>query len=149
LYSQEYTDSLTGEYKPACEAYLSVSLEITEELDSFEFEYNKQLFSHSLEVPLDLKKCTPSLHLCNLKITCLKDFDREQEICVYTHPKGSRGKSPAERNTLRRLAGRLKVLLNSEKHRKELKVLVTQLQTDVMNDNDKKNINKDNFPLTR
>lgn len=131
LYSKEYVESLTTEYKPAYEAYLSLSVEIEKDIDQWKFQYNKNLFAHHLEIPLETKKCKPTKHGCNLKITCLKDFDREQEIRVYAYPKGSKGKHELEQESMKELAGVIKVLPNSANYRKKVNVLAVQLKTDV------------------
>lgn len=134
LYSKEYVESLTTEYKPAYEAYLSLSVEIEKDLDQWKFEYDTSLFKHSLEIPLETKKCQPTKHGCNLKITCLKDFDREKEIRVYAYPKGSKGKHELEQESMKELAGVIKVFPNSANYRKKLNVLVVQIATNVMGD---------------
>lgn len=131
LYSKEYVDSITSEYKPVYEAYLSMIVEIEEDIDQWKFEYNKRLFKHSLEIPLEIKKCQPTKHSCNLKITCLKDFDTEQEIRVYAYPKGSNKKNIVMREFTKELAGVIKVLPNSANHRKKVNILAVQLKTDV------------------
>lgn len=119
LYSQEYVQSLTTEYKPVYEAYLSMSVEIETDLEKWDFEYDKNLFSHHLEIPLETKKCQPTRHVCNLKITCLKDFDREKEIRIYAYPSNCKGKHKLEQENMKELAGIIKVLPNSANHRKK------------------------------
>lgn len=131
LYSKEYVDSITSEYKPVYEAYLSMIVEIEKDIDQWKFEYDTSLFKHSLETPLEIKKCRPTKHGCNLKITCLKDFDTEQEIRVYAYPKGSNGKNKLEQENMKELAGVIKVLPNSANHRKKVNILAVQLKTDV------------------
>lgn len=133
LYSKEYVDSITSEYKPVYEAYLSMIVEIEKDIDQWKFEYDTSLFKHSLETPLEIKKCQPTKHGCNLKITCLKDFDTEQEIRVYAYPKGSNGKNKLEQENMKELAGVIKVLPNSANHRKKVNILAVQLKTDVDN----------------
>ncbi|CVK16617.1 hypothetical protein Ga0061079_1096 [Apibacter mensalis] len=144
LYSKEYVESLTSEYKPVYEAYLSLSVEIEKDIDQWKFEYDTSLFKHSLEIPLETKKCQPTKHGCNLKITCLKDFDREQEIRVYAYPKGSKGKHELEQESMKELAGVIKVLPNSANYRKKVNVLAVQLQTDV-NDTNGKEVQRGKF----
>lgn len=131
LYSKEYVDSITSEYKPVYEAYLSMIVEIEKDIDQWKFEYDTSLFKHSLETPLEIKKCRPTKHGCNLKITCLKDFDTEQEIRVYAYPKGSNGKNKLEQENMKELAGVIKVLPNSANHRKKVNILAVQLKTRV------------------
>lgn len=131
LYSKEYVDSITSEYKPVYEAYLSMIVEIEKDIDQWKFEYDTSLFKHSLEIPLEIKKCQPTKHGCNLKITCLKDFDTEQEIRVYAYPKGSKGKNELEQENMKELAGVIKVLPNSANHRKKVNILAVQLKTRV------------------
>jgi hypothetical protein len=131
LYSQEYVQSLTTEYKPVYEAYLSMSVEIETDLEKWDFEYDKNLFSHHLEIPLETKKCQPTRHVCNLKITCLKDFDREKEIRIYAYPSNCKGKHKLEQENMKELAGIIKVLPNSANHRKKVNILAVQLKTDV------------------
>jgi hypothetical protein len=131
LYSKEYVESLTTEYKPAYEAYLSLSVEIEKDLDQWKFEYDTSLFKHSLEIPLETRKCQPTKHGCNLKITCLKDFDREKEIRVYAYPKGSKGKHELEQESMKELAGVIKILPNSANYRKKVNILAVQLKTRV------------------
>ena len=135
LYSKEYVDSITSEYKPVYEAYLSMIVEIEKDIDQWKFEYDTSLFKHSLETPLEIKKCQPTKHGCNLKITCLKDFDTEQEIRVYAYPKGSNKKNILEREFTKELAGVIKVLPNSANHRKKVNILAVQLKTDVNDTN--------------
>lgn len=133
LYSKEYVESIDSEYKPVYEAYLSMIVEIKKDIDQWKFEYDTSLFKHSIEIPLEIKKCQPTKHSCNLKITCLKDFDSEQEIRVYAYPKGSNEKNKLELESMKELAGVIKVLPNSANHRKKVNILAVQLKTDVDN----------------
>lgn len=132
LYSQEYVDRLTVENKPSYVAYLSMIVEIEKNLDEWKFEYDKDIFNLSLEFPLDKEKCPPTRHSTNLKITCLKDFDREMEIKVFAYPKVSTKISELEKENMKELAGIIKVLPNSEIYRKNMKVFVVQIRTDIM-----------------
>ena len=138
LYSRQYVNSLPnsteeGYKKPSYEAFLSLITEVNEDVDKLDFEYNTDIFEVSLSTPLDTKKSAKKKHSCNVKITCKKDFDTEQSIKVYALPKGSREKTEVEQRFMRTLAGKLKVLPNSEKHRKKKKILIIQIKTDVDN----------------
>lgn len=134
LFSEEY---VTGEMKqqyenlftePKYEAELKVLLEIEEDIDRLEFDYKEEFFEIDKKVLTDKTK-TAGLVVSadtSIKITCLKDLPNEMEICIYAYPKNCQ-----QPFIERRLAGKIKVLQNDSKIRKEEKIVLVPVRTDV------------------
>lgn len=159
IYPKDYIDSLPeneGLDNPVHEVYLNMIIEINQDLDAWELDYNSTYFNVKLiknkkilkkedsqsfsvtypkkSVELETSKCDKKYSEVILKITCLKGFDKEQEISVYAYPKGSHEKTKAEKDNLKALAGKIKVLPNSLQYRKKLKIFAVEVKTDVVDD---------------
>lgn len=151
LFSEEY---VTGEMKqqyenlftePKYEAELKVLLEIEEDIDRLEFDYKKDFFKIDKKILTDKTK-TAGLVVSadtSIKITCLKDLPNEMEICIYAYPKNCQ-----QPLIERRLAGKIKVLQNDRKIRKEEKIVLARVKQDVYNIGKKVNIRGDFNPET-
>ncbi|PAM91423.1 hypothetical protein B4N84_28365 [Flavobacterium sp. IR1] len=135
LFSEEFVDSLIDIplVMPAYEAELKLLIDIEEDLEKLEFEYDDDL----LEVDTDiLSENTKTNGLedksITIKITCLEDLDCDQYIDIYAYPKiasNASGETVATDMVERKLAGRLKVLKNDETVRHEENFVLVGLWT--------------------
>ena len=138
LYPKPYVDSLKDveEYaKPKYEAKLRVLVDIAvDEVDSLEFKYNKDIFDLD-NTKLSDKNKTPKGKVQSndktVKITCKKEIIKasEGEIFVYAYPKEAAGKTVAERESMRTLAGKIRVLPNGKEERKRQNIVLVQVKT--------------------
>ena len=138
LYPKPYVDSLKDveEYaKPKYEAKLRVLVDIAvDEVDSLEFKYNKDIFDLD-NTKLSDKNKTPKGKVQSndktIKITCKKEIIKvsEGEIFVYAYPKEAAGKTVAERESMRTLAGKIRVLPNGKEERKRQNIVLVQVKT--------------------
>ncbi|MGP1437341.1 MAG: phage baseplate assembly protein V, partial [Phocaeicola sp.] len=138
LYPKPYVDSLEDveEYaKPKYEAELRVLVDIAvDEVDGLEFKYNKDIFDLD-KTKLSDKDKTPEGKIQSndktVKITCKKEIIKacEGEIFVYAYPKEAAGKTEAERESMRTLAGKIRVLPNGKKERKRQNIVLVQVKT--------------------
>ena len=138
LYPKPYVDSLKDveEYaKPKYEAKLRVLVDIAvDEVDSLEFKYNKDIFDLD-NTKLSDKNKTPKGKVQSndktVKITCKKEIIKasEGEIFVYAYPKEAAGKTIAERESMRTLAGKIRVLPNGKEERKRQNIVLVQVKT--------------------
>lgn len=136
LFSKEYvTGEMKKKYKklftePKYEAELKVLVEIEEEIDKLEFEYDKDFFDIDKKILKDKSKTNglvPSADV-SVKITCLKDLPNDMEICIYAYPKDC--KLPLLERTL---AGKIIVLQNDERIRKEEKIVLVSVISNIYN----------------
>ncbi|WP_312398269.1 hypothetical protein [Chryseobacterium sp.] len=134
LFSKEYvTGEMKKKYKnlftePKYEAELKVLVEIEEEIDKLEFEYDKDFFDIDKKILKDKSKTNgliPSADI-SVKITCLKDLPNDMEICIYAYPKEC--KLPLLERTL---AGKIIILQNDERIRKEEKIVLVGVKISV------------------
>lgn len=136
LFSQEFVNTLTlpaGAVKPKYEATLRVLVDIEENLDKLEFEFDTKVFSLD-KTTLSDKNVTGGLKQSastTIKITCLKDFDRDSEIRIYAYPQGITAKSKAEQLAARRLAGKIRVLRNGKKARRQRNFALVGIDTNI------------------
>ena len=138
LYPKPYVDSLKDveEYaKPKYEAKLRVLVDIAvDEVDGLEFKYNKDIFDLD-NTKLSDKNKTPKGKVQSndktVKITCKKEIIKasDGEIFVYAYPKEAAGKTEAERESMRTLAGKIKVLPNGKEERKRQNIVLVQVKT--------------------
>ncbi|OXA94734.1 contractile injection system protein, VgrG/Pvc8 family [Flavobacterium hercynium] len=135
LFSKEFVDSLSGTatVAPPYEAELKVLIDIEEDLDRLEFEYDGSLLQINQNV-LTEKNKTKGLVDKNItiKITCLHDLDTDHEINIYAYPKTKKTASGilAQPNIDdRKLAGRINVLPNNSTIRKEEKFALIKVKT--------------------
>ena len=132
LFSQKYVDSITDpdSIKPVYKAKLRVLVEIEEDLDRLEFEYDKAIFSIEKPILQDKIKTTGLVRATDntIELTCKKDLTSDLEIKLYAYPKGL---SQAEQLTQRTLAGKILVLKNDKTARKTEKFVLTRVKTKI------------------
>jgi len=155
LFSKEFVDKLaTSPNRPVIlpqyEAEIQLLIEIEENIDKLEFEYNKDIFKLDKNV-LSNKTVTSLTKGETIKITCLKDLDSDKEIKIYAYPKidssepemllGSESQAVEEQdfyNKLesflnRKLAGKIIILQNDSRVRKEKKFVLVPVMTNIHN----------------
>lgn len=88
LFSKEFVDTLpaTIANKPKYESEIKILVEIEEDIDRLEFEYDKTLFTIDKPILSDKTKTTGLMNGSDgtVKLTCLKDLDAEKEIYTLT-----------------------------------------------------------------
>ena len=133
LFSEEFVNQLAASANPPTtlpkyQAELNVFVEIGEELEKLEFEYDDTLFTIDKKVLKD-KTITSELGSSQdvtITITCLKDLDSDKEIYIYAYPKDS------SQPTLDcKLAGKIIIVQNDSKIRKEEKIVLVRVETDI------------------
>ena len=134
LFSKQYVDSIKDPniVKPVYKAKLRVLVEIEEDLDRLEFEYDKSIFTIDKPILKDKAKTKGLIKSVNktIEITCNKDVTSPLEIKLYAYPKGL---SKAEQVAQRTLAGKILVLKNDKTVRKIQKFVLIGIKTNVKN----------------
>ena len=152
LFSKEFVDNLaTSPNRPAVlpqyEAEIQLLIEIEEDIEKLEFEYEKEFFKLDKNI-LSHKTKTSLTKGETIKITCLKDLDRDKEIKIYVYPKintepelilGSEIQAVEEQATsnelesflCRKLAGKIIVLQNNHQARDEQKFVFVPVITNI------------------
>lgn len=134
LFSQEFIDTMPKDIlvTPKCEAELNILVEIEKDLDRLEFEYDDTLLELNNKI-LSKKTKTEGIELISstIKIKCLKDLDKDQQICIYAYPKSTSAvaKTKLEAIKHRKLAGKIIVLKNDSNVRKEEKLVLIAVKT--------------------
>ena len=147
LFSKEFVDTLpaTVSNKPRFEAEIRVLVEIEEDIDRLEFEYDTTLFTIDKPILSDKTKTNGLVNGSDtlIKITCLKDLDSEKEIAIYAYPKkeplkGKEVENPAlqmlpdlKQLINRKLAGKIIVLKNDATERKNQKFVLARVRTKI------------------
>jgi len=149
LFPKDFVDALpaTVATKPKYEADLKVLVEIEEDIDKLEFEFDNILFDIDKKILQDKTKTTGLTNSADVsvKITCKKDLDSDKEIKIYAYPKNS-----TQPLVDRKLAGKIIVLQNDSRIRKEEKFVLVKVFTDILGngnitDGDFTLIDKQNF----
>ncbi len=130
LFSKEFVNGeMKIKYKnlftePKYEAELKVLVDIEEDIEKLEFDYNKDYFEIDKKVLKDKTKTNGLVASADtaVKITCLKDLPNEMEICIYAYPKNCQ-----QPLIERKLAGKIRVLQNDSKIRKEEKIVLVSV----------------------
>ncbi|MDH7462326.1 phage baseplate assembly protein V [Chitinophagaceae bacterium 26-R-25] len=155
LFSKEFVDQLTDatksghqamsgqeekkQYKsePKCSATLDMLVEIEEDIDRLQFEYDHSLFAISTPILKDKAKTKGLVSSANatVTITCLKDLDGDREIKIYAYPKNKSHSPLLER----KLAGKIIVLRNDATVRKTQKFVLVIVNTNIANASGKEN----------
>ena len=144
IYPKSYIDTLTNtdqKNKPLFEAELALLVDIgVDEIDSLEFKYDKSIFDLDKVKLQDTKRTAAGKQFSmdkTIKITCKKEIPdlSSGEISVYAYPKDSKGKSAAEREAMRSLAGKIQVLPNGEERRKKQKFVLIRVKTNILPNN--------------
>jgi len=152
LFSKEFVDKLAASPNrpavlPQYEAEIQLLIEIEEDIDRLEFVYEKEFFKLDKDI-LSHKTKTSLTKGETIKITCLKDLDRDKEIKIYVYPKintepelilGSEIQAVEEQATFnelesflcRKLAGRIIVLQNNYQAREEQKFVFVPVKTNI------------------
>lgn len=129
LFSQNFSNTVALSPKPPFEAHLRVYVTINEDIGKLEFDYDRSLFvidKPSLSDNLQtVKKQSDDK---TITITCLKDFSEAKQIKILCYPLGVTDKKKAQ------LAGLINVNKNDAFSRKEAKIAVISVYTDVNND---------------
>ncbi|OXA91235.1 contractile injection system protein, VgrG/Pvc8 family [Flavobacterium hercynium] len=139
LFSEEFVQSLNPGrlVKPPYYATLRLLIDIEEDLEKLEFEYDKTLLKIDTDV-LSEKNKTKGLvdKKISITVTCLKDLNQDEYIDIYAYPKPITSSSSAA--TLsnvqdKKLAGRLKILKNNDDIRQELDIALIKVKTEIAN----------------
>ena len=136
LYSEECVKGmldLEGVPKPCYKATLRVLVDINEEVDRLEFDYDKDIFEIDKPTLTDKEKTEGKAESKDktIEITCKKSFGDENRgvIRVFAYPKGCADKPMAEQVRLRSLAGKIMVGVNDEKAQKNMKFVLVRVKT--------------------
>lgn len=113
LFSKEFVDELATSPNcpavlPQYEAEIQLLIEIEEDIDKLEFVYEKEFFKLDKDI-LSHKTKTSLTKEETIKITCLKDLDRDKEIKIYAYPKKTEqkiGENKGVKNTFRQFTSR-------------------------------------------
>jgi len=136
LFSQEFVDTMPNDtfLKPPYCAELRMLVDIDENLEKLAFEYDDAFFNVSTNRAIEPAKTADlKQSSANVIIECLKDLDRDHEIIVYAYPKNTAGSPKTELQTIteRKIAGKIIVLRNDEKTRKEEKIVLVEVKTNI------------------
>jgi phage-related baseplate assembly protein len=141
LYSEECVkemSDLEGVPKPCYKATLRVLVDINEEVDRLEFDYDKDIFEIDRPTLTDKEKTQGKTESKDktIEITCKKSFGDENRgvIRVFAYPKGCADKPMAEQVRLRSLAGKIMVGVNDEQAQKNMKFVLVRVKT-IINSN--------------
>ncbi len=141
LYSEECVKEmldLEGVPKPCYKATLRMLVDINEEVDRLEFDYDKDIFEIDRATLTDKEKTQGKTESKDktIEITCKKSFGDENRgvIRVFAYPKGCADKPMAEQVRLRSLAGKIMVGVNDEKAQKDMKFVLVRVKTIMNND---------------
>ena len=136
LYSEECVKEmldLEGVPKPCYKATLRVLVDINEEVDRLEFDYDKDIFEIDRTTLTDKEKTQGKTESKDktIEITCKKSFGDENKgvIRVFAYPNGCADKPMAEQVRLRSLAGKIMVGVNDEKAQKNMKFVLVRVKT--------------------
>ncbi|RZJ50826.1 MAG: hypothetical protein EOO19_02265 [Chryseobacterium sp.] len=116
LYPESVTVASTSVVKPSCEAELRVLVDVeNEEPDQIRLVFDKNYFTIDgkdgtdanpvlvTDKAIGTKRDTGQI----IKIKCINEFARRQEILVYGYPKNSLSKPLAEQLVLRKVIGKI------------------------------------------
>jgi type VI secretion system secreted protein VgrG len=138
LFSKEFVEAMPKDtlVKPEFEAELRMLVDIEENLEKLEFDYDKTSFAIIITKPAVLETAkTQGLKKSkvNIKIQCLKDLNHDHEINIYAYPKNNTGRPKTEIETVtdRKLAGKIIVLKNDSTVRKEEKLVLVRVATEM------------------
>ena len=129
---------LEGVPKPRYKATLRVLVDINEEVDRLEFDYDKDIFEIDRATLTDKEKTEGKTESKDktIEITCKKSFGDENRgvIRVFAYPKGCSDKPMAEQVRSRSLAGKVMVGVNDEQAQKDMKFVLVRVKTIINND---------------
>jgi hypothetical protein len=133
LFSQEFVDTMPNDtfLKPPYCAELRMLVDIDKNLEKLAFEYDDAFLNVRTSRAIEpAKTAALKQSSANVIIECLKDLDRDHEIIVYAYPKNTAGSPKTELQTIteRKIAGKIIVLRNDWKIRKEEKIVLVQVK---------------------
>ena len=138
LYSEECVEGMRRQNDapwPCYEASLCILVDINEDVDRLEFDYDKDIFEIDKPTLKDKEKTKGKVKSQDnkVKITCKKSFDDANKgiIRIFAYPKESAGKQMADQVRLRSLAGKIKVGVNDFKAQKEVKFALVCVKTQI------------------
>ena len=137
LYSKECVEALKLDKdvsKPCYKALLRVLVDINEEVDRLEFDYDKETFEIDRPVLTEKEKTNGKIESGNtIEITCNKSFSDADKgiIRVFAYPKGCADKPMAKQIEQRSLAGKILVGVNDEKAQKRMKFVLVRVKTKI------------------
>ena len=137
LYSKECVEGMKVDEdvpKPCYKALLRVLVDINEEVDRLEFDYDKEIFEIDRPVLAEKEKTNGKIESGNtIEITCNKSFSDADKgiIRVFAYPKGCADKPMAKQIEQRSLAGKILVGVNDEKAQKRMKFVLVQVKTKI------------------
>ncbi|AWK04000.1 hypothetical protein HYN56_07050 [Flavobacterium crocinum] len=135
LFSEEFVNLMPSSVvnKPKYEVELKVLVEIEEESEKLEFDFDNTLFTIDKITLQDKIKTTGLVNSADgtVKIKCLKDLTSDKEIRIYVYPKGSATKTPPQQLMERKLAGKIVVLKNDSTVRIEEKIVLSAVKSNV------------------
>ena len=123
MFSEKFVNKLPNNLlvKPVFKVKLKILLEIEEDLNDLKFEYSEKHFKINRETfPTGKTSLSDG---GEIEITCIRDIDEDTYIDVYAYPKSN---SSIEG---RKLAGRIIVLKNNNKARKEENIVLVKVST--------------------
>ena len=154
LYSEECVKEmldLEGVPKPCYKATLRMLVDINEEVDRLEFDYDKDIFEIGRPTLTDKEKTQGKTESKDktIEITCKKSFGDENRgvIRVFAYPKGCADKPMAEQVRLRSLAGKIMVGVNDEKAQKNMKFILVRVKTRVEGEKQEGTFSSDHLEL--
>ena len=109
-------------------------VDINEEVDRLEFDYDKEIFEIDRPVLAEKEKTNGKIESGNtIEITCNKSFSDADKgiIRVFAYPKGCADKPMAKQIEQRSLAGKILVGVNDEKAQKRMKFVLVQVKTKI------------------
>lgn len=141
LYSKECVEGMKVDEdvpKPCYKAQLRVLVDINEEVDRLEFDYDKDIFEIDRPTLTDKEKTEGKTESKDktIEITCNKSFSDADKgiIRVFAYPKGCSDKPMAKQIEQRSLAGKIMVGVNDEKAQKRMKFVLVQVKTKLNDD---------------
>ena len=138
LYSKECVEGMKVDEdvpKPCYKAQLRVLVDINEEVDRLEFDYDKDIFEIDRPTLTDKEKTEGKTESKDktIEITCNKSFSDADKgiIRVFAYPKRCADKPMADQVRLRSLAGKIMVGVNDEKAQKRMKFVLVRVRTKI------------------
>ena len=148
IFPEVVSNASTSVPKPPCEVELSILVNVEgydkegatpQPPDQIRLEFDKDYFTidgkdgtEAAPVLINDKAVGAKRKITQtIKIKCIKEFNEEKAIEVYAYPPESLSKTIEEQKIERKLAGKIIVCPNSEKHRDEVKVVLVPVKTNI------------------
>lgn len=131
LFSKAFSNTINTVPAPPFEADLRIFVDIGQNLNKLEFDFDTNLFTINPTILSDNQQTTVGHTIESqnktVKITCLQDFSEPQQIRILAYPIGVTDKKNAQ------LAGIIIVNKNDNFTRKEAKIALIGIKTDIQN----------------